>query len=159
MWIDMVFFYIISHCFFLFWIPIRFITGQCSVFFSFLRYHFLLVPSYQHIAGSKMPFQNRSHYTLSLSKDMTLIESCEFFMSSQQTSQHGDKFRYISVAQEGVRQYGNLGIIGAASMPIANVDINSVTCHLRRDHPLLTALTGIQTKLVEALRQRYRTIR
>lgn len=98
-----------------------------------------------------MPFQNKSHYTLSLSKDMDLIHSCEFFMSSRQTGRHGDHYRYISVAQDGERQFGNLGLIGATgSMPIVNVDRNTVTCRLRKDHPLLIALKGIEPKLIDA---------
>ena len=100
-------------------------------------------------------FQNRSHYTLSLSQDMESIETCEFFMSSEQTGKYGDHFRYISVAQKDVRQYGNLGLVGASRMAIVNVHKNSVTCRLKRDadgadHPLLRALTGIQAKLVAA---------
>lgn len=98
-----------------------------------------------------MPFQNKSHYTLSLSKDMHLIHSCEFFMSSRRTGRYGDHYRYISVAQDKERQFGNLGLIGTTgSMPIVNVDRNTVTCRLRKDHPLLIALTGIEPKLVDA---------
>lgn len=103
-------------------------------------------------------FSTASHYTLSLSADMPLIEECNFHVAKPQTGRYNDQFRYISVSQGEDRQYGNLGLIGAKSnarLSIVNVDGNSITVRLRSDrhgneHPLLHALNVIEQKVIEA---------
>ena len=101
---------------------------------------------------------SRTHYTLSLSTDRPLIDTCDFHMSAQQQGKYGDLFRYIGCSQNDTRQFGNLGLIGAkpnARLHIVNVDQNSVTVRMKKDangnaHPLQQALAGIEAKLIAA---------
>jgi hypothetical protein len=104
------------------------------------------------------PFSAASHYTLSLSADMPLIEECKFHVAKPQMGRYNDQFRYISVSQDDERQFGNLGLTGAkpnARLFIVNVDGNSNTVRLKPDrhgneHPLLHALKGIEQKAIHA---------